>query len=82
MSDIEITIEGLTDRQRAIADIIWACNTKAQIDKFIKMLPTKELQIEAEGVFQLILMASIEQAYDGLGDHSQALELINKVKKA
>ena len=28
---IEITIEGLNARQRVLADIIWACDTRQQI---------------------------------------------------
>jgi len=77
---IEIQVEGLNARQRVLADIIWACDTKAQIDKFIKSLPTNELRVEAEGVFQMILMASIEQAYDGISDNAEANAVIKKAK--
>ena len=78
---IEITIEGLNERQRFLADIIWACDTRKQINEFIRGLPTVDLQDEARTIVDLMLMATIEQAYDGLGSLDEAAELINKVSK-
>ncbi len=81
MSDIEITIEGLNERQRFLADIIWACETRAQINTFIRGLPTVQLQDEARTIVDMMIMATIEQAYDGLGSLDEAQSLINKVSK-
>ena len=81
MNDIEITIEGLNERQRFLADIIWACDTRAQINTFIRSLPTVQLQDEAKAIVDLMIMATIEQAYDGLGSLDEAQQLINKVSK-
>ena len=78
---IEITIEGLNARQRVLADIIWACDTRAQINTFIRSLPTIQLQDEARSIVDLMIMATVEQAYDGLGNMDEAAELINKVAK-
>ena len=78
---IEITIEGLNARQKFLADIIWACDTRKQINEFIRSLPTVELQDEARSIVDLMIMATIEQAYDGLGSLDEANELINKVAK-
>jgi hypothetical protein len=78
---IEITIDGLNARQRVLADIIWACDTRAQINTFIRSLPTVELQDEARTIVDMMIMATIEQAYDGLGSLDEANELINKVAK-
>ncbi len=80
MPNIEITVEGLNERQRVLADIIWACETRAQINKFVKSLPTRELQTEAEGVFQVIMMAAVEQAYDGISNNNEANSVINRIK--
>jgi hypothetical protein len=77
---IEITLEGLNARQKALADMIWACDSKAEIDLFIKSLPNKALKTEAQVIIDMLLMATIEQAYDGLGSMDEANELINKVK--
>ncbi len=78
---IEITIEGLNARQKVLADMIWACDTKAEIDVFIKSLPTRALKKEAQVIIDMMLMATIEQCYDGLGSMDEANELINKVSK-
>ena len=78
---IEITIEGLNARQRVLADIIWACDTRKQINEFIRSLPTVDLQDEARSIVDLMIMATVEQAYAGLGDMDEAQQLINKVSK-
>lgn len=78
---IEITIQGLNKRQSALADMIWACDTKKEIDRFIAGLPTKALKQEAEAIVQMMIMATIEQCYDGLGSLDEAQELIRKVAK-
>lgn len=78
---LEITIQGLNARQRVIADIIWACDTRKQINEFIRSLPTVELQDEARSIVDLMIMATIEQCYDGLGEMNEAQQLINKVAK-
>lgn len=77
---IEITLEGLNARQKVLADMIWACDTKADIDRFIAALGTKALKHEAQVIVDLLLMATIEQAYDGIGSLDEANKLINKVK--
>jgi hypothetical protein len=78
---IEITLEGLNARQKVLADMIWACDSKAEIDLFINCLPNKALKTEAQVIIDMLLMATIEQAYDGLGSMDEANELINKVSK-
>ena len=78
---IEITIEGLNARQKVLADMIWACETKKQIDALIRALPTVQLQDEAKNIVDLMIMATIEQCYDGLGDMEAANQLIRKVSK-
>ena len=78
---LEITISGLNARQRVLADIIWACDTRKQINEFIRSLPTVELQDEAKVIVDMMIMATIEQAYDGLGSMDEATQLINKVSK-
>lgn len=77
---IEITLEGLNARQRVLADMIWACDSKADVDNFIMALGTKALRREAETIVEMLLMATIEQAYDGIGSLDEANKLINKVK--
>lgn len=78
---MEITIEGLNARQRVLADIIWACDSRKQINEFIRSLPTVQLQDEARAIVDLMIMATVEQCYDGLSPMTEAQSLIRKVSK-
>lgn len=77
---MEITIEGLNERQRFLADIIWQFETRDQIRAFIRSLPTVQLQDEAKSIVDLMIMATIEQCYDGLGEMEEAAKVIRKIK--
>jgi hypothetical protein len=80
MIDIEIT--GLNAQQRVLADIIWACEDKPTVDRFIKALPTRALRNEARSIVDLMVMAVVEQAYDGItNEMNEATTIINKVSK-
>lgn len=81
MDNIEITIDGLNERQRVLADIIWAFDERKDIDRFIKTLPTKELRNEANSILELIVMASVEQLYDGISDDAEAKSFMDKIFK-
>jgi hypothetical protein len=76
-----VTIEGLNERQRFLADIIWACEHKDNVDAFIRSLPTKELRNEAQSIVDLMIMAVVEQCYDGVSEMTEATKLIRKVAK-
>ena len=80
MEDFEITIDGLNDRQRLLADIIWEFDEREDIDRFVKTLPTEELRNEANGILELMVLATIEQLYDGITDTKEAKSLLNKIK--
>ena len=77
---IEFTIEGLNERQRHLADIIWACDTQADVQKFIKTLPTYALRDEANSIVELMKMAAVEQCYDGIGELIEAKDVLNQFK--
>ena len=55
-----ITIQGLSPKQMALADIMWAISSKAGVDAFIATLPRAE-RIECEIVKEMILLAFIDQ---------------------
>ena len=78
---LEITIDGLSPRQRILADLIWACDSKADIDGFIQFLPTQEMKDEARVIIDLMLMATIEQCYDGISPMDEAKEVLDKIAK-
>jgi hypothetical protein len=76
MSDI--TLEGLTQRQWAMADILWHCDTKEDVKRFIAGLPTQELKAEALSVHELMCQAVQEQ---NMTDFDQAKDLLDKFTK-
>ena len=78
---IEFTLEGLTPRQMILADIIWACEDKPEVDRFIKALPTQAFRNEAKSIVDLMKMAAVEQCYDGLREPFDARALLDKISK-
>ena len=78
---IEIQIEGLNAQQRVLADIIWQFEDRKSINTFIRSLPTVQLQDEVKSIVELMILATVEQAYSGLADMDAANQLINKVSK-
>jgi hypothetical protein len=78
---IDIELHGLNARQHTIADILWAFEDGKDADRFIRCLPTAELRNEAQGIKDLMLMAAVEQAYDGISDNPEANKVIDKIRK-
>lgn len=78
---IEFTLEGLTPRQMTLADIIWACEDKPEVDRFIKSLPTQAFRNEAKSIVNLMKMAAVEQCYDGITEPFDAKALLDKISK-
>ena len=78
---IEFTIDGLTPRQMILADIIWACEDKPEVDRFIKSLPTQAFRNEAKSIVDLMKMAAVEQCYDGIREPFDAKALLDKISK-
>lgn len=81
MNEPEITILGLNAQQRVLADIIWACDSKDKVDAFIRALPTQALRNEARSIVDLMLMAVVEQCYDGIGEMEAATQVLQKYNK-
>ena len=78
---VEFTLEGLTPRQMVLADIIWACEDKPEVDRFITALPTQAFRNEAKSIVDLMKMAAVEQCYDGLREPFDARALLDKISK-
>ena len=77
----DIKLHGLTPRQHILADIIWACEDKPEVDRFIKALPTQAFRNEAKSIVDLMMMAAVEQLYDGISDNPEAKMVIDKISK-
>jgi hypothetical protein len=56
-----ITIEGLTQRQKQLMDIMWGCQTLDQVTSFIRALPTRKDQLDAASLVKIATWDSIEQ---------------------
>jgi hypothetical protein len=56
-----ITIEGLTQRQKQLMDIMWGCTTLDQVTAFIKALPTRKDQLDAASLVKIATWDSIEE---------------------
>lgn len=57
---MSITIQGLTQRQYQIADMIWNCDSQEAVDQLIRCMPP-EFRKEAVSVHQLMLAAVFDQ---------------------
>ena len=56
-----ITIQGLTQRQRQLCDLMWSCSDLKQVQGLIRALPTLEDQQQAETLMQVLIHESLEQ---------------------
>jgi hypothetical protein len=57
---VSIQIEGLNKRQRAIADVLWLMNSKADALRFIASLEPATRQ-DAETVIEMMQLAVIDE---------------------
>jgi hypothetical protein len=73
------TIQGLTVKQKLIADLLWTCNTQEQMQGLIQSLPTDRDKIEAAGIARIMVYECMEDDLDLY--ESEAADLINQVKR-
>ena len=62
-----IEIQGLTERQYRLADMIWACDGQEDVARFIKGLPPEYRQ-DAETVHELMIAAVFDQDLEVLDE--------------
>jgi acetylglutamate synthase len=56
-----ITIQGLTERQKSIMDMLWSMDTMDKVTAFVKALPTKQDQADAASLIQIAVEETLEQ---------------------
>ena len=66
-------IEGLSIRQRQIADRLWAIDTLEEVDEFIRELPP-HLRLDAQLVKTLMIQAVVEEQIHDLRLANEALK--------
>lgn len=60
---MDIYIDGLSKRQRALADVMWGLDTTEDVVTFITTLPEDQRE-EAVTVMTLMLWAALDQVQD------------------
>ena len=73
-----ITLEGLTPKQKMLAQLIWDCETQDQLTMLIRCLPTKEDRYMASTLSRVMIYEALEQGIDRYKD--VALEVIDHVR--
>ncbi len=66
-----ITIEGLTDRQRMIADLIWNCDTMDRAVVLINSLQGQD-RADARAIMQCMIYEVLEEQ---IGEYKDAAEV-------
>ena len=70
-----ITIEGLSKEQRVLADLLWACGSQTEVDAVLRVFGHN-----AQVVYELIVIAAIEEDTAEHREFSLALDVLDSVK--
>ena len=73
-----ITLEGLTPKQKQLAQLIWDCDSQDQLTMLIRCLPTKEDRCMASTLSRVMIYEALEQNIDHY--ESVAQEVIDHVR--
>jgi hypothetical protein len=73
-----ITLEGLTPKQKQLAQLIWDCDSQDQLTMLIRCLPTKEDRYMASTLSRVMIYEALEQNIDHY--ESVAQEVIDHVR--
>jgi hypothetical protein len=74
-----ITIEGLTEQQRRLADIAWAIDTEQQLAEFCASLRGQQ-QRDMRTVIELIVAAELDHCVEAESDCDLANEVLDGVR--
>ena len=56
-----ITINGLTERQKQLVDLMWNCRDLEQVNTLINALPTKQDRIDCKSLCTILIQETLEQ---------------------
>ena len=74
-----ITLTGLSELERELADRIWNCDGMQEVDAFIDGLP-KSLRPRALGVLMLITAAVLDEIVDQQEEFPEVQALVDRIK--
>jgi hypothetical protein len=73
-----IQLEGLTHKQKMLAQLIWDCETQDQLETLIRCLPTMEDRHMASTLSRVMIYEALEPGIDRYKD--VALEVIDQAR--
>lgn len=66
-----ITLNGLTERQKQLVDLMWQCRDIEQVQTLIRALPTAKDQQDCRALMTVLVQETLEQE-QGLGQYADA----------
>jgi hypothetical protein len=76
---MEYNIEGLTKKQVALLDIMWALDDEKSVENFVRSLPLADRQ-QADSLKTLLIHEVLEEWLDGVTEFPDAAEVIERVR--
>jgi Trp operon repressor len=73
-----ITLEGLTPKQKMLAQLLWDCETQDQLETLIRCLPTREDRYMASTLSRVMIYEALEPGIDHYRNVAQ--EVIDHVR--
>ena len=71
-------LDGLTEVDRKLLDIMWSIDTQEELNYFISMLP-KALRDRAEVLIELVKLAGIDDEVEAMNEYSDANEMLKNI---
>lgn len=72
-----IELHGLTEKQMAFCDIMWAIETQEGVDSFISTLPVDD-QRTCRNLIELMRLSAIDNSVEDFDDVAVVLKKINE----
>lgn len=71
-------LEGLTDVDRKLLDIMWHIDTQEELHQFLSMLP-KALYDRAIVLIELLKLASVDDEVEAMNEYADANEMLKNI---
>ena len=71
-------LQGLTDVDRKLLDIMWHIDTQEELNQFLSMLP-KVLRDRAEVLIELVKLAAIDDEIEAMETYPDAEDMLRDI---
>ena len=75
-----ITLTGLTDRQTQLCDMLWACDTQAEVNELLDELYEPE-RTEARTLQEMMMQEAAEEELSLMERYPDAEAMLDRLKK-